>query len=193
MRIGVPKETKTHEYRVGLTPTSVRELTAHGHEVIVEAHAGAGIGASDAAYRKAGAKIGDPWAGAELVVKVKEPQGSEHRFLRSDLTLFTYLHLANEAALTDALVPVAGAPNLFFLPTGELPPNPAELLASERIARVLSRLQGMTDLLILDSPPIGAVSDAAILAAQGDSVLLVLDTHKARKAYFYAACAGWRL
>jgi alanine dehydrogenase len=92
--VGVPKEVKTHEYRVGLTPTSVRELTAHGHRVVVEANAGAGIGAADAAYEKAGAKIGDAWEEAELIVKVKEPQPEERRKLRDGQVLFTYLHLA---------------------------------------------------------------------------------------------------
>jgi alanine dehydrogenase len=94
MKVGAPKEIKSHEYRVGLTPTSVRELTAHGHQVIVETNAGAGIGASDAAYEKAGAKVGDPWGQAELIVKVKEPQPEERRKLREGQVLFTYLHLA---------------------------------------------------------------------------------------------------
>ncbi|MCM2328482.1 MAG: alanine dehydrogenase, partial [Lysobacter sp.] len=77
MRIGVPKEIKVHEYRVGLTPSSVRELVAQGHEVLVERGAGAGIGATDAAYGKAGARIvagaEEVFAAADLVVKVKEP------------------------------------------------------------------------------------------------------------------------
>jgi alanine dehydrogenase len=93
VKIGVPREIKTHEYRVGLTPTSVRELAAHGHEVVVEAGAGAGIGAADAAYEKAGARIGDPWQ-AELLVKVKEPQPAERKRLREGQVLFAYLHLA---------------------------------------------------------------------------------------------------
>jgi alanine dehydrogenase len=92
--VGVPKEVKTHEYRVGLTPTSVRELTAHGHQVLVETGAGAGIGAADSAYERAGAKIGDPWKAAELIVKVKEPQREERKKLRQGQVLFTYLHLA---------------------------------------------------------------------------------------------------
>jgi alanine dehydrogenase len=94
LRVGVPREAKTHEHRVGLTPTSVRELAAHGHEVVVEANAGAGIGASDAVYRSAGARIGDPWAEAELVVKVKEPQPGERKRLSEGQVLFAYLHLA---------------------------------------------------------------------------------------------------
>jgi alanine dehydrogenase len=104
MKVGVPKELKTHEYRVGLTPTSVREVTSHGHQVIVETNAGAGIGAADAAYQKAGAKIGDPWAEAELIVKVKEPQPEERKKLREGQVLFTYLHLAPDPEQAKELV-----------------------------------------------------------------------------------------
>jgi len=98
MRIGVPKEIKVHEYRVGLTPSSVRELVAQGHEVLVERGAGGGIGATDAVYEKAGARIAadaaQVFAEADLVVKVKEPQASEIARLRPGQVLFTYLHLA---------------------------------------------------------------------------------------------------
>ncbi|MBS0336449.1 MAG: alanine dehydrogenase [Proteobacteria bacterium] len=101
MRIGVPKEIKVHEYRVGLTPESVRRLAALGHQVIVETNAGAGIGASDADYAAAGAKIAataaDVFARAELVVKVKEPLAPERAMLRPGQALFTYLHLAPDA------------------------------------------------------------------------------------------------
>jgi len=93
--VGVPKETKTHEYRVGLTPTSVREVVAHGHEVLMEKGSGLGIGAADSAYEKAGARIvEDVFAKAELIVKVKEPQRPERNKLRERHILFTYLHLA---------------------------------------------------------------------------------------------------
>jgi alanine dehydrogenase len=98
MRIGVLKEIKVHEYRVGMTPSSVREAVAHGHEVLVEQDAGRGIGAADGAYEKAGARIAataaEVFARAELVVKVKEPQPAERRLLRAGQILFTYLHLA---------------------------------------------------------------------------------------------------
>ncbi len=108
MLIGVPKEIKTHEYRVGLTPTSVREATAHGHGVIVETHAGEGIGASDEDYRAAGAEIvgsaDDVFARAEMVVKVKEPQAVERKKLRDGQILFTYLHLAPDPDQTHDLV-----------------------------------------------------------------------------------------
>ncbi|NFV81698.1 alanine dehydrogenase [Magnetospirillum aberrantis] len=108
MRIGVPKEIKSHEYRVGLTPGSVRELVHHGHQVIVERSAGDGIGCSDAAYRAVGAQVVDSaaevFATADLVVKVKEPQPAEIARLREGQVLFTYLHLAPDADQTKALV-----------------------------------------------------------------------------------------
>jgi alanine dehydrogenase len=98
MLVGVPKEVKVHEYRVGLVPASVRELVAHGHEVLVETGAGAAIGFPDEAYRAAGAAIvpdaATVFARAELVVKVKEPQPREWAQLRPGQVLFTYLHLA---------------------------------------------------------------------------------------------------
>lgn len=98
MLIGVPKEIKVHEYRVGMTPSSVRETVAHGHRVLVEAQAGAGIGASDDDYRRAGAEVvpsaDEVFAHAELIVKVKEPQAVERKRLREGQVLFTYLHLA---------------------------------------------------------------------------------------------------
>ncbi|HSA70035.1 MAG TPA: alanine dehydrogenase [Burkholderiales bacterium] len=103
MIIGVPTEIKTHEYRVGLTPTSVRELVSHRHQVIVEEGAGTGIGATDAVYEKAGARIGDPWK-AELIVKVKEPQGAERARLQERQVLFAYLHLAPDPEQTQDLL-----------------------------------------------------------------------------------------
>jgi len=108
MLIGVPKEVKTHEYRVGLTPGSVRELVHHGHEVVVETGAGAGIGFEDASYEAVGAGIlpsrVEVFGNAELIVKVKEPQPEEAAALRKGQVLFTYLHLAADKALAEALV-----------------------------------------------------------------------------------------
>ena len=107
MKIGVPKEIKVHEYRVGLVPASVRELIAAGHEVLVETTAGAGIGITDADYKAAGARIVDTaeavFAQAQLIVKVKEPQLVECAMLRPGQLLFTYLHLAADPAQADAL------------------------------------------------------------------------------------------
>ncbi len=108
MHIGVPKEIKTHEYRVGLTPAGARELIEHGHSVVVETLAGAGIGFDDSAYTGVGATIAPSaeavFAAAEMIVKVKEPQEIEARRLKSGQTLFTYLHLAAEPHLTELLV-----------------------------------------------------------------------------------------
>jgi alanine dehydrogenase len=100
--IGVPREIKSDEYRVGLTPESVKSLVSHGHRVLVETGAGLGIGAGDADYAAAGATVAatasSVWATADLIVKVKEPQPDERRQLRAGQVLFTYLHLASDAA-----------------------------------------------------------------------------------------------
>ncbi len=98
MRIGIPKEIKNHEYRVGLTPESVAEFVARGHDVVVERDAGIGIGADDSEYAAAGASTaGTPqeiFESADLIIKVKEPQAHERKWIRPDQILFTYLHLA---------------------------------------------------------------------------------------------------
>lgn len=108
MRVGCPKEIKNHEYRVGLTPGAVREYAAHGHEVLVETGAGAGIGADDAAYVAAGAKIArtaeEVFAKSDMIVKVKEPQKVEWEMLREDQILYTYLHLAPDPEQTKGLL-----------------------------------------------------------------------------------------
>jgi alanine dehydrogenase len=108
MRVGVPAEIKPGEHRVGLTPTAVREYVAHGHQVIVEAGAGQGAGYADEAFRKAGATIvadaDAVFAGADMIVKVKEPQKVEWERLEPRHILFTYLHLAPDPAQTEGLV-----------------------------------------------------------------------------------------
>ncbi len=108
MRIGVPREIKNHEYRVGLVPASVRELVEHGHEVVVETHAGYGIGLDDDLYEAAGAKIlptpDAVFETSDMIVKVKEPQPVEIARLRKGQILFTYLHLAPDEAQTRGLV-----------------------------------------------------------------------------------------
>lgn len=107
MKIGVPKEIKNNESRVGLTPASVKDYAAHGHTILVETGAGLGSGFTDDEYREAGAGIVDTaeeaWS-ADMVVKVKEPLQEEYGFFRSGLVLYTYLHLAPLPELTDALV-----------------------------------------------------------------------------------------
>ncbi|MFA5941506.1 MAG: alanine dehydrogenase [Sinimarinibacterium sp.] len=108
MRIGTPKEIKNHEYRVGLTPAGVRELASHGHEVLIEAGAGLGIGIADEQYVAAGARIVrtavEVFAQADMVVKVKEPQAVECGMLREGQVLFTYLHLAPDPEQAKGLI-----------------------------------------------------------------------------------------
>lgn len=128
MLIGVPKEIKVHEYRVGMTPTSVREAVSHGHRVLVESQAGAGIGASDDDYRRAGAEVvataEEVFARAELIVKVKEPQPQERKRLRDGQVLFTYLHLAPDPEQAKDLIAsgaIAIAYETVTSPAGGLP------------------------------------------------------------------------
>jgi len=108
MRIGVPKEVKNHEYRVGMVPSSVRESVGNGHEVFVETNAGAGIDISDDDYRQAGAIIVDTaaeiFATTDLIVKVKEPQLNECKMLREGQILFTFLHLAPDPKQANLLI-----------------------------------------------------------------------------------------
>ena len=108
MIIGVPKEIKNHEYRVGLTPKSVKEFVSHGHTVLVETNAGIGIGASDDDYSSCGAEIKssakEVFATADMIVKVKEPQAIEIAMLREGQILYTYLHLAPDPEQTKGLV-----------------------------------------------------------------------------------------
>jgi alanine dehydrogenase len=187
MRVGVPKEIKTHEYRVGLTPSSVREYVAAGHNVTVETGAGAGIGASDDVYRKAGARIADTarevFASNEMIVKVKEPQPSEWIQLREDQILFTYLHLAPDpeqakGLMTSGCTAVAyetvtdahgGLPLL--APMSEV----AGRLAIEAASTSLKRHAGGRGLLIGGVPGVPA---ARIVVIGGG----VVGTHAARMA-----------
>jgi alanine dehydrogenase len=108
MLVGVPKEIKVHEYRVGLTPSSVRELVSHGHKVVVQASAGVAIGLTDDMYKAAGAEIlptaADVFGKADMIVKVKEPQAPEIAMLRPGQLLFTYLHLAPDPEQTAGLL-----------------------------------------------------------------------------------------
>src|SRR3954454_2550456 len=128
MLVGVPKEIKDHEYRVGLVPSTVRELTDKGHQVLVETNAGVGAGLPDADYVAAGAEIApgaDPiFARAEMIVKVKEPLPNERRKLRQGQILFTYLHLAPDRAQTEDLL-AAGVTAIAYetvtSPQGSLP------------------------------------------------------------------------
>ncbi len=108
MIVGVPREVKADEYRVGMLPVGVEELTMRGHKVLVEAGAGLGSGLADHSYLSAGAELvasgADVFAQADMIVKVKEPQPSEYKLLRPGQTLFTYFHFAASRSLTDAMI-----------------------------------------------------------------------------------------
>ncbi|MFC9660674.1 alanine dehydrogenase [Nocardia sp. NPDC127606] len=128
MRIGVPKEVKNNEFRVAITPIGVHELVSNGHQVTIEAGAGVGSSIPDSEYLAAGARVlaaaDDVWAGAELVLKVKEPVAQEYHRLREGLVLFTYLHLAADRPLTEQLLAhrvTAIAYETVQLPSGALP------------------------------------------------------------------------
>src|SRR5262245_43558962 len=131
MFVGVPKEIKDSEYRVGLVPSAVRELTRSSHRVLVETNAGLGAGLTDANYRSVGAEIvpdaDQIYARSELIVKVKEPLASERKKLRAGQVLFTYLHLAADPQQTADLMAsgvTAIAYETLTSPHGTLPPFP---------------------------------------------------------------------
>ena len=160
MLVGVPKEIKNHEYRVGLTPSSVSEVVHNGHQVVVQTQAGAGIGASDEEYVAAGATIvGDApeiFETADMIVKVKEPQANERAMLRPDQVLFTYLHLAPDPEQAKDLVEsgaVCIAYETVTSPHGGLPllapmSEVAGRLAVQAGAHCLERANGGKGLLI---------------------------------------------
>jgi alanine dehydrogenase len=168
MRIGIPREIKNHEYRVAATPDSVRELVAHGHTVLVERQAGAGVGLSDAAYQAAGATLLDTpeavFTGAELLLKVKEPQPHECRLLRPDQVLFTYLHLAadpDQAQLLQASGVTAIAYETVTSASGGLPllapmSEVAGRMAVQAGARCLEKSHGGAGLLLGGVPGVAA-------------------------------------
>jgi alanine dehydrogenase len=187
MRIGVPKEIKVHEYRVGLTPGAVREYVAAGHSVVVETNAGAGIGATDDAYRKAGAVIADTaaeiFASADMVVKVKEPQRSEWSRLREGQILFTYLHLAPDPAQAKGLMASGCTAIAYETVTdakGGLPllapmSEVAGRLSIEAAGSALKRSAGGRGLLLGGVP--GVVPARVVVLGGG-----VVGTHAARMA-----------
>lgn len=160
MRIGVPKEIKNHEYRVGLVPSSVAELVHHGHEVMIERGAGLGAGLTDGEYEAAGGTIvegpDEIFAHAEMIVKVKEPLAEERRRLRPGQVLFTYLHLAPDLAQTQDLMK-SGATCIAYetvtSPSGALPlltpmSEVAGRLAPQVGAHCLEKAQGGRGVLL---------------------------------------------
>lgn len=204
MEIGVPKETKDQEWRVGLSPSSVRVLSEAGHQVFVETQAGTGAGFTDEDYQNAGAKVGSAkvaW-GQELVVKVKEPLKAEYQFLQKGQLLFTYLHLAADRALTEHLIDCgvsAIAYETVELPDGKLPLlTPMSIIAgrlSVQIgARYLERQQGGRGVLLGGVPGVrsgkvvilggGVVgTEAARIAIGMGAQVQILDISVDRLAY----------
>lgn len=180
MRVGVPSEIKNNEYRVAITPSGVHELVANGHEVLIQAGAGLGSSISDADYTSAGATIADGadevWDTADLLLKVKEPVEAEYGHFRDGLVLFTYLHLAAEAALTAALIET-GVTGIAY-ETVQLPNRALPLLAP--MSEVAGRL----------APIVGA---NAMLRPHGGPGLLVpgvAGTHPANVVVIGAGVAG---
>ncbi|MDP1792856.1 MAG: alanine dehydrogenase [Acidimicrobiales bacterium] len=196
MRVGVPREIKTAEARVALTPDGVSELVAHDHQVLIEHGAGDGSSISDADYEDAGATlvgVAEAWA-AELVVKVKEPQESEFTYLRRDQILFTYLHLAAYPAVADALL-AAGTTSIAYetvqLPNRSLPllapmSEVAGRMATQVGAHFLERAHGGRGVLLGGAPGVrparvvvigaGNVGWNAAWIAQGmEAEVLLLD------------------
>ncbi len=179
MHIGVPREIKSNELRVGLTPGSVRELTTHGHSVQVETGAGRGIGAADEDYRQAGATIGRDaaavFSASDLIVKVKEPQPGEVAMLRAEQVLFTYLHLAADLPQARGLVAsgvTAIAYETVTAADGSLPllapmSEVAGRLAVQAGARCLEAVMGGAGLLLGGIP---GVAPAAVLVLGGGVV-----------------------
>ena len=176
MRVGVPREIKDNEFRVGLTPASVAELAAHGHDVLIERGAGAGSGLTDAEFEAAGATLIDTaasiFARADMIVKVKEPQPSEAAMLRRGQVLFTYLHLAPAPELTKQLM-ASGATCIAYEtvtgPTGGLPlltpmSEVAGRLAAQIGAHYLEREAGGRGILLGGVPGVPP-ADVLVLGA----------------------------
>ena len=176
MRIAVPSEVKNHEYRVALTPVGVDELVRRGHEVYVQSGAGVGSSIPDEAFAAQGATLVEgaeaTWASGEIVVKVKEPIESEYRFLRDDLTLFTYLHLAADRPLTEALLD-SGTTGIAYetvrLPSGLLPllypmSEVAGCLAPQVGAHAMMKAQGGRGVLM---GCVGGVQNAKVVVLGG--------------------------
>lgn len=200
MRIGVPKEIKDNEFRVGMTPASVREAVAHGHAVLVQANAGEGIGATDEVYEAAGATIAPDaeavWGEAELVVKVKEPQPVERQQMCAGQTLFTYLHLSPDPEQTRDLM-TSGATCIAYetvtSPSGDLPllhpmSEVAGRMSIQVAAHAMERETGGRGMLLGGVPGVaparvaviggGTVgANAALMAVGAGAEVTVLDTN----------------
>lgn len=203
MRVAVPREVKNNEFRVAITPAGVHDLVSHGHEVVIETSAGIGSSIPDEDYRAAGASIAPDaattWQAAELLLKVKEPIASEYEYFRDDLVLFTYLHLAAEPELTNALLE-AGVTAIAYetvqLPTRTLPllapmSEVAGRLAPIVGANVMLKPNGGPGLLVPGVPGTypativvlggGVAGTSAVFVAVGlGAHVIVLDTNLQR-------------
>ncbi|MEL6524241.1 MAG: alanine dehydrogenase, partial [Chloroflexota bacterium] len=179
MKIGIPKEVKKDENRVSLPPAGVAELVKHGHDVFVETKAGIGSGFTNSDYDAVGATILDTadatWNGADLVIKVKEPQASEYGFLRDDLILFTYLHLAAAEDLTHAMLK-SGVTGIAYetvedkagrLPLLEPMSEVAGRMASQVVAHYLEKHAGGRGVLMGGVP---GVNPAHVVVLGGGTV-----------------------
>lgn len=209
MRISVPREVKNNEHRVAVTPVGVQELTQRGHEVIVEAGAGVGSTFDDDDYREAGATVVDDaakvWEDAELILKVKEPIEEEYGYLREGLTVFTYLHLAADEPLVDALLG-SGCTSIAYEtvqePSGLLPllypmSEVAGCLAPQLGAHHLMKKQGgrgvlmggvagvpNANVLVLGGGTAGQNAVNIALGMNADVTVLDTDIDKLRQAYW---------
>ncbi|WP_422117410.1 alanine dehydrogenase [Brachybacterium sp. UNK5269] len=174
MRIGVPREVKNNENRVGLAAAAVHELVVRGHEVVVETRAGAGSRISDDDYRAAGASVLDTadevWEQAEMIVKVKEPLPEEHHRLRAGQILFTYLHLAADAQLTEALLS-SGVTSIAY-ETVQLPDRSLPLLAP--MSMIAGRLAAQVGAYHLMSPLGGSGMLMGGVPGTGEANVLVI-------------------
>jgi len=199
MIIGLPKEIKDNEYRVGLTPAGVRALKDGGHDVRVELNAGAGSGFEDSLYERAGATIGhsadDVWANAEMIVKVKEPIAPEYPRMREGQLLFTYLHLAPDHALTDELIKrkVTGIAYETITHRGTLPlltpmSEVAGRMSIQVGAHYLEKMQGGRGILLGGVPGVPAArvviigggvvgTNAAKMAVGMNAVVTIIDNN----------------
>lgn len=213
MRIGVPKEIKNHEYRVGLTPAAVRELKSDGHQILIESRAGAEIGLSDADYQAAGAEIAakarEVFDRADLIIKVKEPQPDECRMLRAGQILFTYLHLAPDPEQAKLLLQSGATAIAYETVTdarGRLPlltpmSEVAGRMSLQAAATALEKIHGGSGVLLSGVPGVapgkvvilggGVVgTNAAIIAMGMGAQVTILDKSLARLGELDALYAG---
>ncbi|NJL93269.1 MAG: alanine dehydrogenase [Anaerolineae bacterium] len=213
MKIGIPREIKDNEYRVAMPPGGVKELTRHGHQVYVEVNAGVGSGFSDQEYTQAGAEITytaeETWRRAEMIMKVKEPQPVEYPFLRDDLILFTYLHLAATEELTRVMID-SGVMGVAYetveLADGTLPllqpmSEVAGKMATQIAAHYLEKPHGGRGMLMGGIPGVfpanvmvlggGTVgTNAAMVAAGMGANVTILDINLSRLRYLSEILPG---